>query len=84
FRITDITDLHLSISEIVAWLAEQKQASPGSINDPRAISLTVGAEGTNREAADWARQEQYGGKEILLFETVDEALAYAREQVLSA
>lgn len=79
YRITDVTELDITFTEIVYWLAEQKHAAPGSINDPRLIPLTIGGKDIDYQAIDWAKQEQYGGREIQLFATLDDALAHARQ-----
>lgn len=81
-RVADITDLEMTFSQIAEWLGEQRQAHPGSINDPRiALNVIAGATELGKNVAEWSKQEQYGSVEFAVFETLDEALAHAREQV---
>lgn len=82
YRIADMREFNLSFSQIIDWLDTQRYANPGSINDPRIESLLVSSENSTKQAATYAQQEQYGGNNIKIFDSIDEAIAYARANPL--
>lgn len=79
YRIADMRQFQMDFSSIVEWLGQQRQRSAGSINDERVISLLVSSEENTIAAAKFAGQEQYGGKQIKIFSTVEDAIAHARK-----
>jgi hypothetical protein len=79
YRIADMRDFTLDFNGILAWLNQQRQRSPGSINDPQIVSLLVSTEENSIASAKFAAQEQYGGQKIQIFSTLDEAISHARQ-----
>lgn len=81
YRINDVREYNLTYKEIALGLAEETTAGlPGLVSDPRVCSITVGSSHYVKLGTQAARQPQYGELEIKLFESMDEALAYARRQ----
>lgn len=78
YRIAEMSDLELSWQDMVYWLNQQREAKAGSINDPRVVSLLVSDTAMTQKTAQFASQSQYGGREIKVFRTLDDALAHAR------
>lgn len=79
YRIADMLGLELSWNDVLSWLAQQKKASPGSINDPRIVNLLVSDTSMTKNSAQFAGQEQYGSVNIKVFDTVEEAIVHARK-----
>lgn len=79
YRIADMLGLELAWNDVLSWLAQQRQANPGSINDPRIVNLLVSDTSMTKNSAEFASQEQYGGVNIKVFDTVDEAIEHARK-----
>jgi hypothetical protein len=83
FRITDGGQTQISFSDLVVMLPKVTlEDSPLSLRDKRFIDLVVVPEsGLARLGAESLRQLQYGGRGVKMFDTVEEAIAYAREQL---
>lgn len=79
YRIAEMSGLELSWQDMVYWLNQQRESKPGSINDPRVMSLLVSDTAMTQQTAQFASQPQYGGREIKVFRTLDDALAHARK-----
>ena len=81
YRINDFTDANLSFPVLVTGLALETQGLPGSFSDPRVKMVFVGTSDMVELGAKSMRQEQYGGLDILLFATLDDALAHIRAEL---
>ena len=73
-RITDYTQVRLTFSEVVEGMASDKV-----FRDPNIISVMIGTDAMVKMAADSFRQEQYGGVDVALVATRDEALRKAKQ-----
>jgi hypothetical protein len=82
FRITDLTRTNVTFSELMMGLAAVLRSEGGWLSTPRIQPLVVTTQELGREFQTFAaEQEQYGRLHIELFPTLDEAIAYAREQL---
>ena len=81
YRINDFTNMELPFSGLVMGLGLEAQGRPGSLSDPRIKPIFVGTSKMVGLGAKSARQEHYGGLEILLFATLDDALAHIRAEL---
>jgi hypothetical protein len=81
FRITDLTQANLTFSELMMGLATVLRSEGGWLSTPRIKPLVVTTQELGREFQTFvANQEQYGKLHVEVFSTLDEAVAYAREQ----
>lgn len=76
YRITDFTNFEVTFSQLVLGLAEDIKSS-----EPNIKHVFVGSGEMVELQTRAGSQEQYGAHEIQLFESVDEAIAFAREQL---
>ena len=81
YRINDFTSIDLPFGGLVMGLGLEAQSRPGSLSDPRIKPIFVGTSDMVELGAKSARQEHYGGLEIWLFATLDEALAHIRTEL---
>lgn len=82
YSIYDLREMKMTFGELVLALSNQSQKAPGAMADPRTQAIIVGASELVRFGAEAFKQEQYGNLKFPLFETLDEALGYARTEVL--
>jgi hypothetical protein len=75
-RITDYTNVQLTFSDVVEGMASDKV-----FRDPNIISVMVGSDAMVKMAADSFKQAQYGGVEVTLVSTMDEALKKAKQML---
>jgi hypothetical protein len=72
----------ISFGDVVFSLAEQTRKTPGSISDPRVKKvIVVGDHPLLKMSSGFIKQAQYGGMEVALFTSSDEALAFARKEL---
>jgi hypothetical protein len=83
YYITDTTHLdHISFSMVLSGLvAISKGAASFLLKDERLNPVIVANSGLARFAAESLSQKQYGGLNIRLFNSLEEALAYSRQQI---
>lgn len=85
YLIIDINDVQMSFSELVMVLGgvrrEIKEMGGGAFVHTNITYLFVGSDDMAELAVKALGQDQYGHIEALLFPTVNEALAFAREQI---
>jgi hypothetical protein len=81
YSIYDLRDMKMTFGELVLALSNQSQRAPGAMADPRTQAVIVGSSELVRFGAEAFKQEQYGNLKFPLFETLDEALVYARTEV---
>ncbi len=85
YRITDMREVTFHFGQLVSAMAASQRGHniPGSTSDPRFIELAVlKPGGLVHMGARSMAQSQYGGVKIEIFETVEEALEYARQQIV--
>jgi hypothetical protein len=81
FRITDLTQTNVTFSELMMGLAAVLRSEGGWLSTPQITPLVVTTQELGREfQAFVAQQEQYGKLHIEVFSTLEQAVAYAREQ----
>jgi hypothetical protein len=81
FRITDLTQAKVTFSELMMGLAAVLRSEGGWLSTPQITPLVVTTQELGREfQAFVAQQEQYGKLQIEIFSTLEQAIAYAREQ----
>lgn len=84
--IHDFRDFTQTFSGLMMGLQAQTQTpnAPGTITDARTRTIIVGSNEIARMAAEAVRQEQYGGLDIPIYETVEEAETRARQMLQDA
>lgn len=82
FAIHDTSNLSLSFSDVVTGMAGAFKNVRGQELSPRARILVVGGGTLLNLAVRSARQIQYGGLDVELFDSLDDALDYARQYSL--
>jgi hypothetical protein len=78
-RIVDMTHSGLTFAEVVAALYEGTRPREGGVKDARFVSVYVAHDSMSKLVVESLKQEQYGGVQVTLFDTVDEALIFARQ-----
>jgi hypothetical protein len=84
YRIIDLRGIEAQVSfgDMVQSLAvETKSGELGSSSDPRMLDVMVATTDMLKLGAKSMGQEQYLGRELPIFPTLDEALAYARTEI---
>lgn len=82
WRITDFRKMETTPQDALEVLTHHaSRGLPGSTTDPRIRPVIVGDNQWVQLARLTMRQEQFGGVEIPIFDTVDEALRYVRGQI---
>lgn len=78
YRITDFSKVTMSFTDLVLGLTSGTKEEPGSLADSRLRNLFVGDDDMVEFAAESLIQTQYGKIPTLVFDSMDEAVAYAR------
>lgn len=81
YRITDVTELQTSFTDIMQMMREAAKRSGSSSTDPTIILVFVGTGPWVKLFTDALRQGAFGGKEIPVFDNFDKALAYVRADI---
>jgi len=82
YFIADMRAIDVEFSDIVSGLAEAfKSGVETFYTNPRVTILTVGTSDLIKMATEAAKQAQYGGVDIKVFPTVEEAVACAEEMI---
>ncbi len=82
YLIVDLSRLNMTFSDMVQGLAASTSGRQGwSVKDPRTRMVVVGANKLIEFGVKAVNQTQYGGINIPLFDTMDEALAYVRAEI---
>jgi hypothetical protein len=88
YRVTDAREVETTFSDLVQILGKTMAGEPGSTGDPRITPILVGTNAWVKMLQESLKQQQYGAKQIAIYETREEALAHARaliaEQTASA
>lgn len=81
YCITDLRAVNIDFGTLVTAMAAQRVKAPGSPSDPRLRSSLVGTGMLWEIASRGAKQLQYGGLDIPLYSSLEDALANAREKI---
>jgi hypothetical protein len=79
--IHDTTHLKLDFSTLVSALVTLTKEGPEGFDDPRLRAAAVSSSELVKLAAKAAGQRQYGSWQVAIFNTYEEALAHAREDL---
>ena len=82
--IHNTTKLTLNFGTLVTALSTLTREGPEGFDDPRLRVAAVSQSELIKLAARSASQKQYGGWQVSIFETYEEALAHAREDIAQA
>jgi len=80
YYVLDMCDLRVNFSELVSGLWQATRAT-NLLKEPRLRLVAVGSGALIELGAKAFSQAQYGGLSVPLFETMDEALAYIRQEI---
>jgi hypothetical protein len=80
FCITDLSDTKINFSSMVMGMSSIRDKRPGSPSDPRITNIMVASGPLWNLAANAASQTQYGGVNVHLYSTVEEAIEFARQE----
>jgi hypothetical protein len=80
YLIYDVRNLRPNFSDLVGALGQATKAT-NLFKNPRLRTVVVGSGPLVEMGVKALSQEQYGGRPAPLFETVEEAIDYARQQV---
>jgi hypothetical protein len=80
FCITDLSDTRVNFSNMVMGMSSIRDKRPGSPSDPRITNIMVASGPLWKLAASAAAQAQYGGVNVHLYSTVEEAIEFARRE----
>jgi hypothetical protein len=83
YRITEVTDVESSFSEMMEVIREAAKRGGSSSTDPTVNVVFVGTSHWVKLFTDALRQGAFGGKIIPVFETYEAALAYVRSDIAS-
>jgi hypothetical protein len=78
--INDLTQISMNFSDMMLGMREAALGGAGTAADPRTRHVLVGGHELLQLTADALKQEQYGQRNVPLFMTIDEALAYIKAQ----
>jgi hypothetical protein len=82
YRITDMRELNITFAQMVDRIAQEGKArAAGAMSDERIKGIVVGSHDMVRFGTQAVSQQQYGGLKVPLFETLNEALTYARTEI---
>jgi hypothetical protein len=79
--IYNTTKLKIDFSTLVMALVTLTKGGPEGFDDPRLRIAAVSHSELIKLAARSASQQQYGGWKVMIFDTYEEALAHAREDL---
>ena len=79
--IHDFSEFHISFGDLVMGLQAQTKTpnAPGTLTDERSHTCIIGNDDIIRIASDSLKQDQYGGLDVPIYESYDEAIQYARQ-----
>jgi len=83
YRITDVRTQKTQLDEILRIVKEAGQGLEGTTSDPRIHNIFVGRERFAMLARDLMSSAQFSGRgnEMAVFDSIDEALVYARKRL---
>ncbi|PJF38816.1 MAG: hypothetical protein CUN55_16180 [Phototrophicales bacterium] len=81
YSVSDASQLHLTFSDLVVALAKATRSEGWRVGAPNSVTIFVGNDEMVRMGREALKRPQYGGVEVHLFNDIDEALGWVREQV---
>jgi len=72
---------HLEFRDVVIGMAEVTRGPAAFLSNERLQTIVVGSTQMIQLAVQSVSQEQYGGLNIVLYSSLDEAIQYARNQI---
>ena len=83
YRLTRVSssDSDTSFDELMRMTVVSSKGIPGSATDPNVTTIFVGQSMYFDLFVDAMQQDSFGGVEIPMFDTMDEAMAYVEEQL---
>jgi hypothetical protein len=81
YQIASFLNVDASINDAARVLVEASRGARGSALDPQVKAVMVAGHNRVRLLIDLMRQKEFGGAEVPVFDTVDAALAFVREQI---
>jgi hypothetical protein len=78
YRISDFTQVELTFADMASALVEARYGGVGATTDPRLRPVMVAPTNRARLFANIMQEPLFGGVSFPVFETVEEALGYAR------
>ncbi len=81
FRITDVREVTTSFAEMLGVIREASKGTPGSTTDPRFHPVFVGNNQWVRLVRDAMSQPQFGGINMPLFTSREDAMLYIIDQL---
>jgi hypothetical protein len=79
--IADLTDIQASFMETLMILRDQAASGEGTTSDPNVLLMLVGSHTMVKLFADAMSQPQFGGIQIPMFKSIEDALAAARVEI---
>lgn len=79
YRITDITEAEISLTEIMVIANVVRADVAASSTDPRFVPIFVGNAKTSRLYTDILRKQAFNGEGLPFFNSMDAALNHVRE-----
>lgn len=83
YRITEVTDVESSFTDMMGLIKEATKRGGSSSTDPTITVVFVGTSHWVKLFTDALRQGAFGGKIIPVFEKYEDALAYVRSDIAS-
>ncbi len=83
YHISCFVDVDASIRDLALALVESSRRRQGSVRDPRLTPIMVAGHNRLRLLSDAMREKEFGGLDVPVFDTLDEALSYARSLIVS-
>jgi hypothetical protein len=80
YRINDISDLKMTIKEMVSLVHALRQPIPGAYNDPRFEVVFVNNNRTSQLYTDILQTQLFRDQPIRLFDSIAEAIEYIRQR----
>jgi hypothetical protein len=79
YRVTDARQMDIGFGEMMRVIEEASRGNPGSTSDRHVTVVLVGTGDMLKLFADMMKTRQYGSTPTPIFKSMDEALAYIRE-----
>jgi len=83
FRIDDLSAANMGWNEFVSGINIATQDVPGSMTDARIRGILVGTYEMVTMASQSMKQEQYGATNTPMFDTLEEAISFARRETVA-
>ena len=81
YRVIDVFDADASINELARALVEAKGRTRGSVLDSQIVSVLVARPNRMRFIADLLARKEFGGLDMPVYDSLDEALASLRADI---